>query len=99
MHGKKNCCVRCYSIQIHCSPYYKFKMIECMIKQILGNGSTSLFYGETYLEIKEFAVSPVDDMRGGVRVCDIDEVHLRKKTHKEDLLTTKSHSSKTHNIT
>lgn len=74
-------------------------MIECMIKQILGNGSTSLFYGETYLEIKEFAVSPVDDMRGGVRVCDIDEVHLRKKTHKEDLLTTKSHSSKTHNIT
>ena len=51
-----------------------------------------------YLEIKEFAVSPIDDMRGGVRVCDIDEVHLRKKTHKEDLLTTKSHSSKTHNI-
>jgi hypothetical protein len=46
-----------------------------------------------YLEIKEFAVSPIDDMRGGVRVCDIDEVCLQKKTNKEDSLTTKSHTS------
>lgn len=30
----------------------------------------------TYLQVKELAVSPVDDMGSGVGVCDIDEVHL-----------------------
>lgn len=29
-----------------------------------------------YLQVKELAVSPVDDMGCGVRVCDVDEVHL-----------------------
>lgn len=29
-----------------------------------------------YLQVKEFAVSPVDDLGGGVGVSDIDEVHL-----------------------
>lgn len=29
-----------------------------------------------YLQVKELAVSPVDDMGSGVRVRDVDEVHL-----------------------
>lgn len=32
-----------------------------------------------YLEVKEFAVSSVDDVGGVVRVGDIDEVHLPRE--------------------
>lgn len=35
-----------------------------------------LLLSAAYLQVKELAVSPVDDMGSGVRVCDVDEVHL-----------------------
>ena len=31
----------------------------------------------TYLKVKEFAVSSVDDLGGGVRVGYIDQIHLQ----------------------
>jgi len=34
---------------------------------------------QDYLEVKEFAVSSVDDVGGVVRVGDIDEIHLPRR--------------------
>lgn len=35
-----------------------------------------LVVSKAYLQVKELAVSPVDDVGSGVRVSDVDEVHL-----------------------
>lgn len=37
---------------------------------------------QTYLKVKEFTVSSVDDVGRGVRVCDIDEIHLKREQDK-----------------
>lgn len=34
---------------------------------------------DDYLQVKEFAVSSVNDVRGVVRVGDIDEIHLSRQ--------------------
>lgn len=34
---------------------------------------------QDYLEVKELAVSSVDDVGRVVRICDIDEIHLPKE--------------------
>lgn len=34
---------------------------------------------EAYLQVEELAVSPVDDVGGGIRVGDVDEVHLVRR--------------------
>lgn len=39
----------------------------------------SLWVMDDYLEVKEFAVSSVNDVRGVVRVCDIDEINLSRQ--------------------
>lgn len=42
----------------------------------LKGSSVLLLHRAAYLQVKELAVSPVDDMGSGVRVRDVDEVHL-----------------------
>lgn len=39
-----------------------------------------------YLEVEKGAVSAVDDMGGGVRVGDVDEVHLPRRERRESTL-------------
>lgn len=65
-------------------------------------GVSSLFASITYLQVKELAVSSVDDMGSGVRVSDVDEVHLvreRRAQTKGGPLGAKSLSQRHHGTT
>lgn len=44
-----------------------------------------IFTSAMYLQVKEFAVSPVDDMGSGVRVSDVDEVHLLREAQTKEV--------------